>query len=132
MNAPKTLYSVQQGNSVQLICTWSGTPGATSVLWKKYVQGTPTDINVATSNGKYAGSSVDSPSLTINNVNHDDVATYVCSASNAEGTSNSQPINLQVTGGKQGSFISLFIFNFTVYNTFTIFYRNTAMMYFSR
>lgn len=99
VNAPKTLYSVQQGNSVQLICTWSGTPGATSVLWKKYVQGTPTDINVATSNGKYAGSSVDSPSLTINNVNHDDVATYVCSASNAEGTSNSQPINLQVTGG---------------------------------
>ena len=100
VNAPTTLYSVQQGNSLQLICTWSGTPGATAVSWKKYVQGTPSDINVANSNGKYSGSTVASPSLTINNVNQNDVATYVCSATNAEGTSNSQPINLQVTGGE--------------------------------
>ncbi|XP_052061302.1 hemicentin-1-like [Mytilus californianus] len=99
VSVPQAKYTVQQGSSIQMICSWSGTPSATAVVWKKYIQGVPTDISVSNGNGKYGGSTVTSPSLTINNADQSDKATYVCTATNAEGTSNSQPVNLEVTGG---------------------------------
>ena len=99
VNVQQEKYSVHQGDSLKVICSWSGVPSATSVLWKKYVAGSPTDIIVANSNGKYDGASISSPSLIINSAYQDDEATYLCTATNAEGTSNSQPVKVEVTGG---------------------------------
>ena len=99
VNVQQEKYSVHQGDSIKVICSWSGVPSATSVLWKKYVVGSPTDIIVANSNGKYDGASISSPSLIINSAHLDDEATYLCTATNAEGTSNSQPVKVEVTGG---------------------------------
>ena len=38
VNVQQEKYSVHQGDSIKVICSWSGVPSATSVLWKKYVQ----------------------------------------------------------------------------------------------
>ena len=83
VNVQQEKYSVHQGDSIKVICSWSGVPSATSVLWKKC----PTDIIVANSNGKYDGTSISSPSLIINSAHLDDEATYLCTATNGSGVS---------------------------------------------
>lgn len=52
------------------------------------------------SNAKYSGSTVGSPSLIINNAVIDDEGFYICRATNAVGTGQSQQTFLDVIGSK--------------------------------
>ena len=98
---PQPSYSAILGtNSVTITCFISGNPSATSVSWNKNLNGVQTDLDIANSNGKYQGGSVNNPSLTILNVAQSDEANYVCSATNLVGTSSSQTAFLDVTGSK--------------------------------
>lgn len=88
------------GNSVTLVCTVTANPTHTSVYWRRTVSGITTDITVANSNNKYSGSTVSTPSLTINNAGAADEGSYVCFASNSVGTGQSSQTFLDVFGGK--------------------------------
>jgi hypothetical protein len=94
-------YSVNYGNDISLYCTVNDVPYYTKVKWTKGKGGSVTDINPATPPGKYSGASVISPSLVINNVNLDDEASYICTATNQIGTGTSSSTVLDVVGGKE-------------------------------
>lgn len=53
------------------------------------------------SSNKYSGSTVNTPSLTINNVVLSDEASYVCFATNGVGTGQSSQTTVDVAGGKE-------------------------------
>ncbi|VDI76863.1 hemicentin [Mytilus galloprovincialis] len=91
-------YSVNYGNAITLVCSVSGTPSATSVYWQKLKNGQTTTINSNTNTNKYSGSSTQNPSLTINNADDTDSATYTCFAVNSIGLANSQQTSLSVVG----------------------------------
>ena len=89
--------------SVTIQCSISGSPGATSVGWRKVsLNGqTSNTIDAVNSNGKYAiASSTTNPDLTINNINFDDDANYVCFATNLVGSRNSGNARVDVIGCK--------------------------------
>ena len=89
--------------SVTIQCRISGSPGATSVGWKKMsLNGqTSNNIDAVNSNGKYAiASSTTNPDLTINNINFGDDANYVCFATNLVGTRDSGNARVDVIGCK--------------------------------
>lgn len=100
VSVPQDPYDVQDGNSITIPCIVTGNPMATEVRWKKIENGVTEDIDVLSSGGKYAGSSLRTPSLTINNAAKADSAYYQCTATNVEGTSSSQEIFVNVYGGK--------------------------------
>ncbi|XP_052058072.1 hemicentin-1-like isoform X3 [Mytilus californianus] len=91
-------YSVNYGNAITLVCTVSGTPSATSVYWQKLKNGQTSTINSNTNTNKYTGSTTQNPSLTINNADDTDTATYTCFAVNSIGTGQSQQTSLSVVG----------------------------------
>lgn len=93
-------YSVNYGNAITLVCSVSGSPSATSVYWQKLKNGQTTTINSNTNTNKYSGSSTQNPSLTINNADDTDSATYTCFAVNSIGLANSQQTSLSVVGSK--------------------------------
>lgn len=92
-------YNVQVGNVVTLQCTVTANPTHTSVQWQRLVNGQTTTINLG-SVGKYSGSSVNTPSLTINNAANSDEGYYICQATNSVGTGQSSQTYLDVTGSK--------------------------------
>ncbi|XP_069133957.1 serine-rich adhesin for platelets-like isoform X31 [Argopecten irradians] len=94
---PQPSYSVLTGSSVTLVCTVSGSPTHTSVQWLRVVNGVNQAVNIGTS-GKYAGSTVSVPSLTINGAQSSDQGQYICTASNVVGTGQSSVTTLSVTG----------------------------------
>ncbi|XP_060078232.1 hemicentin-1-like, partial [Ylistrum balloti] len=89
-------YTVTRGSSVTLQCTVSATPTATSVTWKRISNAATTVISV--DGTKYSGSSVTTPSLTINSAASVDAATYICTATNVVGEGESTQTILSVTG----------------------------------
>ncbi|XP_052061298.1 hemicentin-1-like isoform X3 [Mytilus californianus] len=91
-------YSVDFGQQVTLGCTVTANPSHTSVYWTRNKNGITTNINVANSGGKYSGSTVGSPSLTITNSNLDDQASYICNAQNSVGLGSSSTTVLTVSG----------------------------------
>jgi len=60
-------YSVNYGQTVQLVCTVSGNPSAQSVYWQKTKNAVQTIINSNSNAIKYQGSTTSTPSLTILN-----------------------------------------------------------------
>lgn len=100
VNVPVPSNNVDFGNSVTLTCTVTANPPHTIVYWRKLRNGITTNINVAQSGGKYAGSTVSNPSLQINNAQLDDQGSYTCYAQNSVGTGQSTPTALLVTGSK--------------------------------
>jgi hypothetical protein len=88
------------------VCTVTANPVHTTVSWTKIQNGISTNI-VLSNTGKYSGSAVNQPSLTINNAGNSDEAFYVCSATNSVGTGQSSQTYLDVVGGK----INLFFFS---------------------
>ncbi|XP_063407782.1 fibropellin-1-like isoform X2 [Mytilus trossulus] len=88
------------GTTATLSCTVNANPVATSVSWSKYnSQNQLVAIDLSTnSNQKYQGSTVGSPSLIISNTVSGDAGRYVCSATNAVGTSSSGT-TLEIAGG---------------------------------
>lgn len=90
-------YPVGYGNSVQLVCTVTATPTHSQVYWTKLQSGQEVTINTANS-AKYSGSTVNNPSLTINNADLSDETFYVCKASNSVGLGQSQQTYVDVSG----------------------------------
>ncbi|XP_060079143.1 hemicentin-1-like [Ylistrum balloti] len=90
-------YSVLTGSSVTLVCTVTATPSHSSVQWIRVVNGANQAVNIGNS-GKYEGSSVSVPSLTINGAQSSDQGQYVCTATNSVGTGQSSVTTLSVTG----------------------------------
>lgn len=82
-----------------MVCTVTATPTHTNVYWRKITNGVSTEITV-TSNNKYYGSTVNSPSLEVRNADRNDEGNYVCFASNSVGTGQSSQTFLDVTGGR--------------------------------
>ena len=80
------------------MCTVQGTPAAQSISW------TRNGISIAIDNSKYTGVNTANSSLTINNFKSNDAGNYVCSATNAAGTSTSSVSSL-THGGKYESMI---------------------------
>ncbi|XP_069133480.1 hemicentin-1-like isoform X12 [Argopecten irradians] len=89
-------YSVQRGQSVTLVCTVSGTPSVNAVAWRRTSNSVTNTVTI--DNNKYQGSSINSPSLIINNADSVDTGTYVCTATNIIGTAQSTQTTLSVTG----------------------------------
>jgi hypothetical protein len=122
---PQPSYSSILGsNGVTIGCVISGTPSANSVAWTKIQGGQTTNVNIANSNGKYQGGSVNNPSLTILNIAQSDEANYICSATNIAGTSSSQQAFLDVTGSKYSMYFKhrliCFVFMFCVHALFSV------------
>lgn len=91
-------YSVNYGQTIQLVCTVSGNPSAQNIYWQKTKNGVQTKIN--SNSIKYQGSTTSTPSLTILNADSNDDASYTCFATNTIGTGQSQQTQLSVVGSK--------------------------------
>lgn len=81
-----------------LVCTVTASPPATSITWRRIINGVSTIITV--SGGKYSGATPGLPTLYITNTDSSDIAYYTCSATNAVGTGTSGQTYLDVTGGE--------------------------------
>lgn len=92
-----TQYNGNFGGQVTLGCTVVANPSATEVYWVKTSGNSNTEIRTATN--KYSFS-LNSPSLTITNLQQDDEANYRCVAVNPIGTGQSQTTFLDMLGSK--------------------------------
>ena len=80
------------GSSYTITCyVTSNQSTVTSVSWHYQKNGVTSVINT-TDTAKYSGGTVESPSLTINNLQSSDVGNYRCLAQNAAGIGQSQPM----------------------------------------
>ena len=96
--------SVVFGSSITRSCTIvSQIPLATNVFWEFTHNGLTRQILVASSPGKYSGSTITTPSLTINNANNDDGGIYQCFAQNLVGLGQSSDFTLSIIGGMSKS-----------------------------
>ena len=97
----KTTDDVIYGSSITLSCTIvSQIPAATNVYWQVTNNGQTTQIVVASSGGKYSGSTLTNPSLTIYNAVFSDGGLYRCFAQNLVGTGQSSELTLTIAGGR--------------------------------
>ncbi|XP_052106688.1 hemicentin-1-like [Mytilus californianus] len=104
-------YNVNYFSSIILICSVVSKPAVIRVYWKKTLDGTTTDIDVTNSGGKYSGSTISTPSLTIINAASTDEANYTCYAINCVGFGQSTDISLNVIGKKPTVTIQQRIYN---------------------
>ena len=97
-----TQYNVDYGKTVKLECTVTANPSHTSVYWQKIRNGVTSTIDATTvaNDARLSGSAVNTPSLTITNVNLNDIASYICFAQNSVGIGQSAQTSLVVFGGK--------------------------------
>ena len=70
------------------------------MYWQRTINGQTTQITTSTNTNKYSGSTVNTPSLTINTVAQSDTGSYRCLADNVIGTGQSQITVLNVAGSK--------------------------------
>lgn len=94
----RTFFTGNYGGTIILGCTVSAYPTVTSVYWHKVSGSTtsPVDMSIA----RYTGSSVNTPSITITNLNSNDAGNYTCLAANSVGTGQSRQGPLTVIGSE--------------------------------
>lgn len=96
---------MEVGNTRTLQCSIiTANPAITSVSWQKIVNGVAQDVDVA-GTARFSGSTVTTPSLTINNAQFSDEGNYICRATNAVGTGASAQSYLDVYGSKLSCFV---------------------------
>ena len=94
----QSLYYVQTGNNVTLVCNVSSSLPLIGVEWEKNSNGTITTIYSDTNTEKYSGSTNNTPSLTIFYAELSDTGIYICLASKSDGTEESDIAALMVSG----------------------------------
>ncbi|KAK7459748.1 hypothetical protein BaRGS_00038931 [Batillaria attramentaria] len=87
-----TSYTENEGNALQIPCSYDANPSATNVTWTKDSQ----VVDVISSGGKYSGSTTASPTLTINQLTSDDAGIYVCRVENSLGAGHSDDVTVVV------------------------------------
>ncbi|KAK7459750.1 hypothetical protein BaRGS_00038933 [Batillaria attramentaria] len=92
-----TSYTMTSGESLTIPCSFDANPGATVVTWTKNSQ----RIDVLNSVGKYGGSTVLNPSLTIFGLSSTDAGLYVCGVENSAGPGYSSDVTLVVNYSPQ-------------------------------
>lgn len=101
VSVPQDIYNVNYGQTIQLVCTVTGSPAATEVYWVRVRQGQSTEIKASTMDtNKYSGVTLNNPSLTVLNANENDGGVYKCYAKNIVGVGQSQQTQLNVIGSK--------------------------------
>jgi PKD repeat protein len=89
-------YSAVSGGSITLVCSIiSSNPTATSVIWEKDINGSPTNVRNFMSS-RISGGTVSQPSLTITSLTGSDTGRYYCSAENSVGTGSRSATDLSV------------------------------------
>ena len=96
--ANQSLYYVQTGNNVTLVCNVSSSLPLTDVEWEKNSNGTITTINSNATTEKYSGSTTNTPSLTIYYAELSDAGIYTCFASDGFATGESDTTTLMISG----------------------------------
>ena len=86
-----------------LECVVSGNPTHTSVSWLRVINGQTSSINFGLN--KYSGSTVNTPSLTVNSAEISDEGNYICTATNSIGTGQSTQTFLDVVGSMYTHFL---------------------------
>ena len=89
VNVESTSYSTNVGNRVTLQCTVNANPPHTSVGWQRVLSNGNTQP-LDTTNSRYSGVTLGSPSLIINNAIKGDEGKYVCIAANLVSSGQSQ------------------------------------------
>ena len=92
MTVSATSYTRNATQSLTIACSYEAYPAATSVTWTKNSK----TIDVFESGGKYAGSTLATPSLTINQLTSGDAGIYVCRATNSIGQGHSSDVTVIV------------------------------------
>lgn len=95
-----TLHTVLLRDSVTFECSVYGNPPPDAVYWIKVKHGEEIFIMDTPENQtKYSFTNTTHPSLTINNVDDDDIGEYKCKAVNKHSEIHSQDIHVCVFGG---------------------------------
>ena len=98
LQIPQKSYSDTYGNQITIPCSiTSATPSATNVYWTRNQNNNI--ININNGDSGYQGSTVGSPSLTINFATTGSNGVYKCLATNALGTGTSNPTTLTISEG---------------------------------
>ncbi|CAG2253540.1 HMCN [Mytilus edulis] len=115
---PQPSYTVNLAQTITITCTVTANPTHTSVQWQRTQNGVTTNIGVGS--GKYSGGTVNSPSLSINNADLNDIGQYVCSATNIVGTGTSTATTLNVVGDVPSVLIEKAQYSVWIGNTVTL------------
>lgn len=91
------IYSVIVGDNQTMMCNVTGIPEPLSVSWLKNETAEMKIISYI--GGNYDGGNLDYPSLIVTDTANTDRGWYICTATNLAGTSHSEPVYLNVTGG---------------------------------
>lgn len=94
----QSAYNGDYGQSVTLVCSVSANPTETRVYWRRLQNGQMNDLSLQS--GKYSGSTVGQPSLTVSGLDLSDEGFYQCFAENSVGTGSSQQTFLDVIGSE--------------------------------
>lgn len=97
MTIPESVYSVNIGGNINLVCTIQANPVHIAVTWQKIINGVTTTVLIS---GRFSGATVTNPTLTISNVTLEDEGYYVCFATNSVGNGQSSQCYLDVLGSK--------------------------------
>jgi hypothetical protein len=92
-------YNSNIGSTVTLGCVVTSNPAHTTVYWQR-IDSNGGGSNINMNSGKYSGSTVNNPSLTISSSALSDEGNYRCYATNSIGTGQSQNTYLDVVGSK--------------------------------
>lgn len=98
MSIGSPLYSVIIGDNITIDCHVSGDPSALFVTW--FRNATQVSVLEHVIGERYSGGSLVTPSLNINHVQNGDEGWYICSATNLAGTTYSENVFINITGGK--------------------------------
>ncbi|XP_061186534.1 hemicentin-1-like [Saccostrea echinata] len=104
LTVPVTSYTVNKGGNLTLSVMLSETENNSTIVWEK--QGIDdssfTEIDIS-SNNKFEGGSIATPSLSIFNITNDDSGYYRCKVTNIDGTTTSTSIQVSLETSSEES-----------------------------
>ncbi|XP_062593871.1 hemicentin-1-like [Saccostrea cucullata] len=104
VKVPVTSYTVKEGDNLTLSVMLSDTENNSTIVWEKkgVDDSTYTQIDIS-SNKKFEGGSIASPSLSILNITNDDSGHYRCKVISIDGTTTSTAIQVSLETSSEES-----------------------------